>query len=312
MCRILVAVALVCNVALALWLAGPGRTDSAGKLPPVPALRGERLVLLSELDPGQLRLREAPPNAPTTAPAATRIPPASVASTAATTASPPAPSLDSSSPMPTESGSPPHSSESPSPAPPKSSPPSIANTATLNAPLDSSDPPTPPPASAPPECLYFTYFDTRQAAEQLLARLEGAGLKAQIIEHLTSRPGAHRVYIEPFASRRAAEQALQALHDAQLTDSFVITENGRQNGISLGLFSDRKNALARQTQAQKLGYGARIERPMAQTVRFTVRSTSPNATALSGEQRLAIRAAHPTISMVQKACDALALARNFH
>jgi hypothetical protein len=73
----------------------------------------------------------------------------------------------------------------------------------------------------------------------------------------------YRVYLSPYASRDAAETALEELR-AKLQannlaiDTLVITRGDLENGVALGLFSEQRNALNVESQLTRLGYEVHI------------------------------------------------------
>ncbi len=80
----------------------------------------------------------------------------------------------------------------------------------------------------------------------------------------------YRVYLSPYASREAADSALQELRvklqaNNLAIDTLLITRGSLENGLALGLFSERQNALNVETQLGGLGYKVLIiEEPRIQ------------------------------------------------
>lgn len=88
---------------------------------------------------------------------------------------------------------------------------------------------------------------------QIIERLESVGVNPYLVEEVIETPGPIMVYIQPFASYREASLELNVLRRENI-ESFIIAEGDLQNGISVGVFSTKQNALARETQIGRLGY----------------------------------------------------------
>ena len=78
----------------------------------------------------------------------------------------------------------------------------------------------------------------------------------QVTQHTV--PGKVRlgywVYLPPFGSHREADAAAKLLKTRGVKDLYVVTDEANRNAISLGVFSDRFGALARQKKIREMGY----------------------------------------------------------
>jgi len=103
-------------------------------------------------------------------------------------------------------------------------------------------------------CASYGPFPSTEAAQRGFVRLQKAG------NEVTQRtvPGKVRlgywVYLPPFGSHREADAAAKLLKTRGVKDLYVVTDEANRNAISLGVFSDRFGALARQKKIRELGY----------------------------------------------------------
>jgi hypothetical protein len=103
-------------------------------------------------------------------------------------------------------------------------------------------------------CASYGPFPSTEAAQTGFARLQKAG------NQVTQRtvPGKVRlgywVYLPPFGSHREADAAAKLLKTRGVKDLYVVTDEANRNAISLGVFSDRFGALARQKKIREMGY----------------------------------------------------------
>ncbi|HVA55670.1 MAG TPA: SPOR domain-containing protein [Gammaproteobacteria bacterium] len=103
-------------------------------------------------------------------------------------------------------------------------------------------------------CASYGPFPSTQAAQSGLTRLQKAH------DNVAQRtvPGKVRlgywVYLPPFGSHHEADAAAKLLKTRGIKDLYVVTDEANRNAISLGVFSDRFGALARQKKIRELGY----------------------------------------------------------
>lgn len=103
-------------------------------------------------------------------------------------------------------------------------------------------------------CVSYGPFPSAQAALSGFETLTKAG------NTVTQRtvPGKVRlgywVYLPPFGSHREADAATKLLKSRGVKDLYVVTDEANRNAISLGVFSDRFGALARQKKIREMGY----------------------------------------------------------
>lgn len=113
----------------------------------------------------------------------------------------------------------------------------------------------PQPAAAPVRiCQTIGPFLARRDAERLVGQLAEAGPQAVIRVSQMQQPNGYWVYL-PEMERNAARRTVRELQARGVEDYYL----GRQNVISLGLFSDRRTAEARMREIAAMGYESRVE-----------------------------------------------------
>ncbi|EDY85580.1 sporulation and cell division repeat protein [gamma proteobacterium HTCC5015] len=126
----------------------------------------------------------------------------------------------------------------------------------------SSDPdPDPEPAPAPViECATLGPFVDEEGARRAVRMLTAAGAKVSWRSVVEQLPSGYRVFLEPYESTERAYQVAADLREQGVKDNFVITNpKDKVNGISLGLFTQKRGALKRLARLRNLGYQASIE-----------------------------------------------------
>lgn len=120
-------------------------------------------------------------------------------------------------------------------------------------------PPAPPPAIDGATCFALGPFAAPAQVQQAINQLQSWQLSPT--ERIDQEPltAAYRVYLPPFPSRSAAERQRRALTRLGFTDHALITEDGLDNAISLGLFSVEANARLRITQLAAKGIQAQLQ-----------------------------------------------------
>ena len=126
----------------------------------------------------------------------------------------------------------------------------------------------PPEASTPAQamCAYIGPFNQKPIVEDIAAELESLGMASSVDVSEVVVRNDYWVIIPPLASEVAAKAFLSELKQKNI-DSFLITEDEHQNGISLGVFGNRDNAKKHVQQMKQKGYS-----PVIQTLpRFSER-----------------------------------------
>ena len=114
-----------------------------------------------------------------------------------------------------------------------------------------------PLSSSEPLCTLVGPFKKELSAEYFVERLQALDVLAAVT--LLEVPGSssYWVYQRPESSRKAA---LRLLHELQAKgiDSYVIPKGDLANGVSFGLYNERKRADDRVAEIRGLGYEAQI------------------------------------------------------
>lgn len=107
-------------------------------------------------------------------------------------------------------------------------------------------------------CEIVGPFDTTETAADFVQRLAAIEVQGALKDlDLPAGPG-YWVYLEPVATRREALRLLSELQ-AKRIDSYVIPKGDLANGISLGMFSKKSLADAREKEMLELGLTPKVE-----------------------------------------------------
>lgn len=229
---------LFANLALFGWLYTHPQQPQAGviRAPQLPA-SVEPLVLLRE----RPRIADAAAEMPVPEPAA-RTPAAVIQ----------APSPDQTEltqeTLPTTPGLPSQAQMSEAAAPPLTLPPAVA---VAEAPAA---PPSAPVVQPERLCQTVGPFPERADADTFVAELTALGREAALRTAQVEQPSGYWVYL-PSMPRAEARRIIDDLATKGVKDYFL----GRQNFISLGVFSDKRSAESRMSDISALGYAPRLE-----------------------------------------------------
>jgi len=117
----------------------------------------------------------------------------------------------------------------------------------------------------------------------------------------------YRVYLLPYASRAAADTALEELRrklqaNNLAIDTLTITRGDLENGIALGIFIEQRNALNVEDQLTRLGYEVHIiEEPRTQEQFWISLVELPEGARLL-PQWPAIQQQKPYLQRIEKLC----------
>lgn len=110
-----------------------------------------------------------------------------------------------------------------------------------------------------PLCVSIGPFNTAAQAARAGAILRQFGVAKSRQELLGSTVTSYRVYLPSLPSRGAAERQRAELTDLGIKDHYIVEEPGKENAISLGLFSIEENAAALLRRLAERGVKARQE-----------------------------------------------------
>jgi hypothetical protein len=129
----------------------------------------------------------------------------------------------------------------------------------------------PPPAAPAPDgsatatepaalvCYRLGPFASGEAAEQAMARLGGIKIAAVRQQEERRTVTGYRVYLPSFPSRQSAEEKRRELTRLGFKDHAVISEEGMQNALSLGVYSIEINAQRHLVRLAAKGVKARLQ-----------------------------------------------------
>ncbi len=106
-------------------------------------------------------------------------------------------------------------------------------------------------------CTLVGSFSGQAEAEYFVRRLNGLGVKAKVKNLLVSTTVGYWLHLSPLSSRKELLRRLSELQ-RQGVDSYVIPDGELENGISLGMFSERQRAELLQKNISQLGYSPQI------------------------------------------------------
>jgi len=126
----------------------------------------------------------------------------------------------------------------------------------------------------------------------------------------------YRVYLPPLANREAAVNALGQLRSALVAnrlsiDSFLIAGGDLQNGLALGLFSERANALNVRLRLEDLGYSVVIQDVQNSKEEVWVVVSGVESEAVFHGFWAEISTSVPEIQAIEKLCETIAHGNQF-
>jgi len=107
-------------------------------------------------------------------------------------------------------------------------------------------------------CGAFGPFERGATGREVIDLLKGRGLDASLRRDSLEKPVGYWVLIPPLPDRDAAVAKVAQLRESGITDVRRFVKGEQKNGISLGVFSSRENALRRQKEVSDKGHSSRI------------------------------------------------------
>lgn len=108
-----------------------------------------------------------------------------------------------------------------------------------------------------PYCPSLGPFESKIRMEEVGQRLAQSGLSAKVRTVAVDSSEKYRVYLPSYESREKAEDVLRKLR-AKKVDSYIMTDSGFMNAISLGIFSSSDSAEGLVSKMLSNGYHAKI------------------------------------------------------
>lgn len=116
-----------------------------------------------------------------------------------------------------------------------------------------------PSAVNPPTCYTAGPFVTAREAADVADKLKPLGIEVRQRVSESNELSAYWVYLPPFQSRERAQEATRELARRGVKDYFVVSAAGKENAVSLGVFSTREAAERRRNEIAKLGYAPALD-----------------------------------------------------
>jgi len=154
--------------------------------------------------------------------------------------------------------------------------------------------------SPPPEriCQTLGPLPDKNTAAAVSGQLYKQGYKPAVREEAFRKPAGYWVYM-PAMSAGEARRIVRDLDQHGMKDYFI----GRQNHISLGIFSSRDKARARQKKIRDLGYTAKLDQRFRNRTRYWL-DIAAHEQALPGTAFWdGLRAEYPDIQVQQVDCE---------
>jgi hypothetical protein len=120
-------------------------------------------------------------------------------------------------------------------------------------------PPAAPAQGAAPSCHTIGPFADLDRAKAVSERIRQLGATVTRRNKTEQEQYGYRVFLPPYKTREEALAATQQLAKNGVQDYFVISDEDRKNGISLGLFRKKSGADRRMEQVSRFGFKPQME-----------------------------------------------------
>jgi hypothetical protein len=108
-------------------------------------------------------------------------------------------------------------------------------------------------------CISLGPFASGEQLSAAMATTRRLGASEPLREELEDAVASYRVYLPSLPSRKLAERKRTQLTDLGFKEHYIIDEPGRENAVSLGVFSVEKNATALVRALAQKGVSAKQE-----------------------------------------------------
>jgi hypothetical protein len=159
-------------------------------------------------------------------------------------------------------------------------------------------------------CTIIGSFEKLLSAEYFTERLQALGLAVRIGEITVASKPNYWLQLSPESSRKEALRRLRELQRRGI-DSYVIPSGDFENGISLGMFSDRDRALKLQQKIRAQGYQPKITEVAREQKEIWVFLPPGEAAKLALDRWVELMSSDQYLQKRQNFCSDLASARNF-
>ncbi len=151
------------------------------------------------------------------------------------------------------------------------------------------------------QCLLVGPFAQQREVDNLVFKLGALNVAAAVKSREEEVSSSFWVYLPPLLSEKAAARKLQELKSSGI-DSFIFQDGELKNGISLGFFAARENALKRQRELAKAGYKTRIFSAPNLVRTYWVQMPAAAQRALADSFWKDLGASNPAISLERENC----------
>lgn len=115
-----------------------------------------------------------------------------------------------------------------------------------------------------PVCFRVGPFTSQAAISQVLEPLQDFVIKTRARRETASQEAGYWVFLPATKTRTEALRAARRLSDAGVKDYYVVTAGAHENTVSLGLYRDKDNAMARLESLNRRGFDAQWEARLEQ------------------------------------------------
>lgn len=165
-------------------------------------------------------------------------------------------------------------------------------------------------------CFTVASFASTDDANSFIAELGATANDARLSLSGDPLSSQYRVYLPPASSRGIATITLDGLSESlalsQLqVESYLITRGPLENGIALGVYSERESAEDTQIAVQGLGYAPQIEEIPRSTGEIQVQLQILELDALENPVWLDLAADRPDLTITENLCETIAQGSQF-
>lgn len=165
-------------------------------------------------------------------------------------------------------------------------------------------------------CLIITGFANRDDANGFVDEVAASGLQTTLQPLGEVLPSQFRVYLAPASSRAIATITLDGLSErasetATELEFYLITRGTLENGIALGVFDSREEALEIQAQVSEMGYSPEIQEIPRSDGGISVTLRTSGSLTLDSMEWLDLVAERPYLKATENLCETIAQGEQF-
>lgn len=165
-------------------------------------------------------------------------------------------------------------------------------------------------------CFTIGNFSTIDDASSLIAEMGELAYAASVSLSGDLLSSQYRVFIPPASSRGIATITLDSLSESLIaaemeSEIYLITRGMLENGIALGVFSERRDAEAARNAVQGLGYAPEVEEIPRSTGEIQVQLQVLDRNVLENPAWLDLTADRPNLTITENVCETIAQGSQF-